>query len=323
MRGEGDRRHPTSPPPPRKRKTLARGRASPSRERGSLSGQASSVRPSAPMAIGRPMPRRFPGYCAAAARHALCHRISTLVRLRGAAWYRGMGARQPRDAWSARCSISPTRRSCCWPWPCRRSSGGGCGSAGGALRYPATGALAGLPAGRGRWARYGGAGLRGLALLLLVVALAGPRWPDRRTRIDTEGIAIQMVVDVSGSMAEPDFDWDGPVAAPGRGQAGLPPVRGRRRRRRDALRGTRQRPHRPGHLRHPAGKPLPADAQPFGAVEDARRGAAALRPGRNRRRTSATPWCWPCTGWSRPGRAARCWCCSATASTTSTRRRPG
>jgi Ca-activated chloride channel family protein len=82
---------------------------------------------------------------------------------------------------------------------------------GGALRYPATAALAALPAGRGRWARYGGVGLRSLALLLLVAALAGPRWPDRRTRIDTEGIAIQMVVDVSGSMAEPDFDWDGPL----------------------------------------------------------------------------------------------------------------
>jgi len=82
---------------------------------------------------------------------------------------------------------------------------------GGALRYPATRPLNRLPGGRGKWARYGGAGLRGLALLLLVAALAGPRWPDRRTRLDTEGIAIQMVVDVSGSMAEPDFDWDGPT----------------------------------------------------------------------------------------------------------------
>jgi Ca-activated chloride channel family protein len=82
---------------------------------------------------------------------------------------------------------------------------------GGALRFPAAGALGGLPGGRGTWARYGGAGLRALALLLIVIAVAGPRWPDRRTRIDTEGIAIQMVVDVSGSMAEPDFDWDGPM----------------------------------------------------------------------------------------------------------------
>jgi Ca-activated chloride channel family protein len=78
-----------------------------------------------------------------------------------------------------------------------------------ALRFPDTGWLVGLPVGRSRVARWGGALLRGLALLLLVVALAGPRWPDRRTRIPTEGISIVMVVDVSGSMAEPDFDWQG------------------------------------------------------------------------------------------------------------------
>ena len=45
--------------------------------------------------------------------------------------------------------------------------------------------------------------------MLLALALSGPRWPDLRTRIDTEGIAIQMLVDVSGSMAELDFDWNG------------------------------------------------------------------------------------------------------------------
>jgi Ca-activated chloride channel family protein len=78
-----------------------------------------------------------------------------------------------------------------------------------ALRYPATGWLAGLPTGRSTHARWGGALLRGGALLLLVLALAGLRWPDRSTRIPTEGIAIMMVTDVSGSMAEPDFDWRG------------------------------------------------------------------------------------------------------------------
>jgi Ca-activated chloride channel family protein len=51
--------------------------------------------------------------------------------------------------------------------------------------------------------------LRALAMVCLAVALAGPRWPDLKTRIETEGIAIVMVVDVSGSMAEPDFDWHG------------------------------------------------------------------------------------------------------------------
>jgi Ca-activated chloride channel family protein len=77
----------------------------------------------------------------------------------------------------------------------------------GALRYPHLGLFAGLPAGRSRIARWGGAGLRAAALLFLVLALAGPRWPDLRTRITTEGIALVMLVDVSGSMAERDFDW--------------------------------------------------------------------------------------------------------------------
>lgn len=76
-----------------------------------------------------------------------------------------------------------------------------------ALRYSDTGILGGLPVGRSRIVRWGGAGLRAAGLVVLVVALAGPRWPDLRTRIITEGIAIAMVVDVSGSMAEPDFTW--------------------------------------------------------------------------------------------------------------------
>jgi Ca-activated chloride channel family protein len=82
-----------------------------------------------------------------------------------------------------------------------------------ALRHPAVSLLAGLPAGRGRLVRWAGGGLRGLGLAALIVALAGPRWPDLRTRLDTEGIALMMVVDVSGSMAEPDFDWQGQTAS--------------------------------------------------------------------------------------------------------------
>ncbi|HEV3117245.1 MAG TPA: VWA domain-containing protein [Gemmataceae bacterium] len=86
-----------------------------------------------------------------------------------------------------------------WSWLYRRR---------GALRFPDTVSLAHLPPGRSRWARWGGAGLRGAALAALVIAAAGPRWPDEGTRVDTEGIAIVMVVDVSGSMAEPDFLWE-------------------------------------------------------------------------------------------------------------------
>jgi Ca-activated chloride channel family protein len=77
------------------------------------------------------------------------------------------------------------------------------------VRHPTAGLLASLPPGRARVARWGGALLRGLAMLLLAVALAGPRWPDLRTPLQTEGIAVMMVLDVSGSMAEPDFDWNG------------------------------------------------------------------------------------------------------------------
>jgi Ca-activated chloride channel family protein len=78
-----------------------------------------------------------------------------------------------------------------------------------ALRYPDTVWLAVLPGGRSLIASYGGAVLRATALVLLVFALAGPRWPDRGTRIPTEGIAIQMVVDVSPSMGELDYQWHG------------------------------------------------------------------------------------------------------------------
>jgi Ca-activated chloride channel family protein len=78
-----------------------------------------------------------------------------------------------------------------------------------ALRHPAVGALSGLPSGRASVARWGGAVLRALALVVLAVGLAGPRWPDLQTRIQTEGVAVMMVVDVSGSMASTDFKWDG------------------------------------------------------------------------------------------------------------------
>jgi Ca-activated chloride channel family protein len=87
-----------------------------------------------------------------------------------------------------------------WWWLRRR---------GGAVRHPSADLLRHLPSRRAGVARWGGALLRGLALLALAVAAAGPRIPDLHTRIDTEGIALMMLVDVSGSMAEPDFDWNG------------------------------------------------------------------------------------------------------------------
>ncbi len=78
-----------------------------------------------------------------------------------------------------------------------------------AIRFPDAVPFAGLPSGRAGWVKWGGATLRAAGLLLIITALAGPRWPDPRSRIPTQGIAIQLVLDVSGSMAEADYDWDG------------------------------------------------------------------------------------------------------------------
>ena len=77
-----------------------------------------------------------------------------------------------------------------------------------ALRYSDLQLVAGLPHGRAVRARWGGAMLRGMAVLTLVVAAAGPRSPDLTTRLPAEGIAIVLALDVSGSMATPDFAAD-------------------------------------------------------------------------------------------------------------------
>ncbi len=87
-----------------------------------------------------------------------------------------------------------------WAWLRRRRA---------ALRYSDVRLVADLPPGRSRRTRLGGAGLRAAGVAALVVALAGPRWPDPGTRLPAEGIAVVMVLDVSGSMAEQDFDWHG------------------------------------------------------------------------------------------------------------------
>ena len=54
--------------------------------------------------------------------------------------------------------------------------------------------------------------LRTLAVALLVICLARPEKGNEQTRIYAEGIAIQMVVDVSGSMEQADFVLDGQEA---------------------------------------------------------------------------------------------------------------
>jgi len=78
-----------------------------------------------------------------------------------------------------------------------------------ALRFPDTSLFAGLPVGRAARAKWGGAILRGLILAGLILAAANPRWPDLRTRIPVDGVAIILVLDVSDSMKEPDFGTPG------------------------------------------------------------------------------------------------------------------
>src|SRR5579884_3262705 len=68
--------------------------------------------------------------------------------------------------------LAPAAVLVAWWWARRRRP---------ALRFADVRLFAGLPAGRARRARWGGAILRGLAALALVVACAGPRKPDLRT----------------------------------------------------------------------------------------------------------------------------------------------
>src|SRR5260221_12616409 len=69
-----------------------------------------------------------------------------------------------------------------------------------ALRYSDARLFAGLPSGRAHRAKWGGALLRSVACLALIVAISGPRRPDLQTRLPAEGIAIVLALDVSGSM---------------------------------------------------------------------------------------------------------------------------
>lgn len=80
-----------------------------------------------------------------------------------------------------------------------------------ALRYSDVSLLAGVPSAGGRWAKWGGATLRAVAVGLIILAIANFRLPDLKTRLPAEGIAITLAVDVSGSMNTPDFD---PAATP-------------------------------------------------------------------------------------------------------------
>jgi Ca-activated chloride channel homolog len=76
-----------------------------------------------------------------------------------------------------------------------------------ALRFSDASLILRLPSGRAIRAKWGGTLLRSLAIFALVIACAGPRRPDLKTRLPAEGIAIVLALDVSGSMGEKDAVW--------------------------------------------------------------------------------------------------------------------
>jgi Ca-activated chloride channel family protein len=71
------------------------------------------------------------------------------------------------------------------------------------VRYSDASLFAGGRGGRAWRAAWGGAILRGLAFLAIVLACAGPRTPDLRTRIPANAVAVMAVIDVSDSMTTP------------------------------------------------------------------------------------------------------------------------
>ena len=60
-----------------------------------------------------------------------------------------------------------------------------------------------------RWSERIVSSLWASSLLLGILSLAGPRTAQAGEQLEAEGIAILLIVDVSGSMAEQDFEWNG------------------------------------------------------------------------------------------------------------------
>lgn len=77
-----------------------------------------------------------------------------------------------------------------------------------AIRFSSLDSMRSLPLGLAQRTRFLLPLMRSLAIVALIVALARPQ-SGGEYRSSREGIAIQMVLDVSGSMQEPDFVIDG------------------------------------------------------------------------------------------------------------------
>jgi Ca-activated chloride channel family protein len=88
-----------------------------------------------------------------------------------------------------------------WWWSARRREGG--------VPYPSCSLLEGLPISLRQRARILLPLLRMTTLMLAILALARPQWGVEVTRIDRDGIAIAMVVDVSTSMSALDLELEG------------------------------------------------------------------------------------------------------------------
>ncbi len=83
-------------------------------------------------------------------------------------------------------------------------------SRGGALRLPFFDAVAGtIGSGGSGPARFGVLALKVAAFALIVLAAAGPRWVGEPQPIPTEGRDLMLALDLSGSMRERDFEWQG------------------------------------------------------------------------------------------------------------------
>lgn len=77
------------------------------------------------------------------------------------------------------------------------------------IRFPSAGLFETIPPTIWQRLAWLPQALRAACLVLLIVALARPQRPNEKTRVYAEGIAIQMVVDNSGSMQIEDFVLDG------------------------------------------------------------------------------------------------------------------
>ncbi|HKQ48306.1 MAG TPA: VWA domain-containing protein [Phycisphaerae bacterium] len=89
-----------------------------------------------------------------------------------------------------------------------------------AIRFAGVSRLKAQTSGWGQHLRLALPILRSLAVALIILSIARPQKADEQTRVQTEGVALQLVVDRSGSMGQQDF-----IDAHGRRQTRLDAVK--------------------------------------------------------------------------------------------------